>query len=43
MPQDNLNKYKRQSHAVFDYRYHIVWVTKYRFRIIDKKIEIALK
>ena len=43
MPQDNLNKYRRQSHAVYDCRYHLVWVTKYRFRVIDKNVEIALK
>ena len=43
MPQDNLNKYRRQSHATYDCRYHLVWVTKYRFRVIDKEIEIALK
>ena len=43
MPQDKLEKYKRQSHAVYDCRYHIVWVTKYRFKIIDKEIETALK
>jgi len=43
MPQDNLSKYRRQSHATYDCRYHIVWVTKYRFRVIDKDIEIALK
>jgi len=43
MPQDNLGKYRRQSHATYDCRYHIVWVTKYRFRVIDKAIEMALK
>ena len=43
MPQDNLKHYHRQSHAVFDCRYHLVFVTKYRFKIIDKKTEIALK
>ena len=43
MPHDRLNKYKRQSHSVYDCRYHIVWVTKYRFKVIDKEIEIALK
>ena len=43
MPQDNLNKYRRQSHATYDCRYHIVWVTKYRFRVIDPDVETALK
>ena len=40
---NELKKYKRQSHATFDCRYHVVFVTKYRFKIIDKDIEIALK
>ncbi len=40
---DKLDKYRRQSHAVYDCRYHVVWVTKYRFQIIDRNIEIALK
>ena len=43
MPQDNINKYKRQSYAAYDCRYHIVWITKYRFKVIDKKIEKSLK
>ena len=43
MPQDKTEKYRRQSHAIYDCRYHLVFVTKYRFKIIDKEIEIALK
>ena len=43
MPQDNISKFKRLAHVVYDCRYHIVFVTKYRFKIIDKNIEIALK
>ena len=43
MPQDNLNKYRRQSHVTYDCRYHLIWITKYRFKVIDKDVEIALK
>ncbi|MBI4779330.1 IS200/IS605 family transposase [Candidatus Falkowbacteria bacterium] len=43
MPQDNLDKYRRQSHVTYDCRYHLVWVTKYRFRVIDPDVETALK
>jgi len=35
MPHDTLEKYKRQSHTVYDCRYHVVWATKYRFKVID--------
>ncbi len=38
-----LDKYSKQSHATYDCRYHVVWITKYRFKIIDKEIEVALK
>ncbi len=43
MPQDNLNKYRRQSHVTYDCRYHLVCVTKYRFRVIDPDVKMALK
>ena len=43
MPQDKLSKYKKLAHATYDCRYHVVWVTKYRFQIIDQEIAIALK
>ena len=39
----SFQKYKRLSHSVYDCRYHVVWATKYRFKIISKEIEIALK
>ena len=43
MPQDKLSKYNKLAHAVYDCRYHVVWTTKYRFKIIDEKIETGLK
>ena len=43
MPYGELSKFKKQSHATYDCRYHLVWVTKYRFKVIDKEIEAALK
>ena len=29
-----MESYKRGSHTVWDCKYHIVWVTKYRFPIL---------
>ncbi|MEM9955496.1 MAG: transposase, partial [Chloroflexota bacterium] len=26
--------YRKTSHSVYDLRYHIVWVTKYRYKIL---------
>jgi len=43
MPQDKLNEYKKMSHATYDCRYHIVWITKYRFKVIDEEIKTSLK
>ena len=31
-----MDGYRRASHTVFDNRFHLVWVTKYRYQIIDK-------
>lgn len=43
MSEIKLAKYKKQSHVLYDCRYHLVWVTKYRFQVIDKSVETALK
>ena len=41
--EERIKKYKRLSHTTYDCRYHCVFVTKYRFKIIDKDIERSLK
>ena len=43
MPQDILSKYRRLSHVTYDCRYHVVWITKYRFKVINEDIKLALK
>ena len=43
MPQDILNKYRRLSHITYDCRYHVVWITKYRFNVINDDVKLALK
>jgi putative transposase len=27
-------EYRRSAHAVFDLKYHVVWITKYRYRVL---------
>ena len=27
--------YRRSSHTIYDNRFHLVWVTKYRYRVLD--------
>ena len=34
-----MGKYKKQSHVVYKCEYHIVWVPKYRFRILTGAIK----
>ena len=34
-----MGKYKKQSHVVYKCEYHIVWVPKYRFRILTGVIK----
>jgi putative transposase len=33
-----MSKYKKQSHVIYKCEYHIVWVPKYRFRILTGEI-----
>ena len=34
-----MSKYKKQSHVIYKCDYHIVWVPKYRFRILKGAIK----
>jgi putative transposase len=35
--------YRKTSHAVYDIKYHVVWITKYRKRILRGEIAIRLR
>jgi len=36
-------EYQSISHAKYDIKYHIVWITKYRYKVITKEIGERLK
>ena len=36
-------KYERTSHAVYDLKYHFVWVPKYRRMVLKEPVARALK
>ena len=36
-------EYQHSGHAKYDIKYHIVWVAKYRYKIITPEIGIRLK
>ena len=38
-----MDGYQSSSHAKYDIKYHIVWITKYRYKIITKEIGSRLK
>ena len=38
-----MSKYKKLSHVVYKCDYHIVWVPKYRFRILTGKIKTLIE
>lgn len=36
-------EYKKGSHTVYDIQYHIIWCTKYRYKILQGKIGVRLR
>jgi putative transposase len=36
-------EYNKTSHAVYDIKYHIIWVTKYRYKVISGEIGKRLR
>jgi putative transposase len=38
-----MGEFNRGSHAVYDLQYHVVWTTKYRYKILRDKIAERLR
>ena len=36
-------EYRTNSHSVYDIKYHIIWVTKYRYKVLGGKISQRLR
>ncbi len=34
----SMDGYRKNSHAVFDIKYHVIWVTKYRYKVLNGPI-----
>ncbi|ONI56638.1 putative transposase [Wolbachia pipientis wUni] len=34
-----MTEYDKGKHTVFYHRYHIVWITKYRYRVLTKAMK----
>ena len=35
--------YRKTSHSVYDLKFHIVWVTKYRYKVLRGKIAVRVR
>lgn len=35
--------YRKSSHAIYDIKYHIIWVTKYRYKVLQGEIAKRLR
>ena len=35
--------YTKSSHATYDCRYHIVWITKYRKKCLSDELQATIK
>lgn len=33
-----MKHYRKSSHTVYDIKYHICWITKYRYKVLEKEI-----
>jgi putative transposase len=33
-----MSEYRTSAHAVFDIKYHVVWITKYRYMILRGRV-----
>ncbi|TDQ35397.1 IS200/IS605 family transposase [Aureibacillus halotolerans] len=35
--------YKKSSHPVYDIKYHVIWVTKYRYKVLKGPIAVKVR
>ena len=38
-----MENYTRGSHTIYHHRYHLVWIIKYRYRILSGQIQIRVR
>ncbi len=38
-----MENYRKGSHTVYDVKYHFVWITKYRYKILEGDIGIRVR
>ncbi len=38
-----MTKYSKGSHTVFYHRYHLVWITKYRYKVLQGALRLRVR
>ena len=38
-----MGEYNKGSHTIYDIKYHIIWVTKYRYKVLNENIAVRLR
>ncbi|GKV65243.1 MULTISPECIES: IS200/IS605 family transposase [unclassified Sporosarcina] len=38
-----MDGYRKSSHVVFDIKYHVIWVTKYRYKVLHGPIAVRTR
>ena len=38
-----MGKYNNGSHTVYDIKYHFVWITKYRYKVLQGSVAVRLR
>ena len=38
-----MTKYRTGSHTIYDIKYHFVWITKYRYKVLHGNVAIRLR
>lgn len=39
----HMTSYSKSNHTVFYHRFHIVWITKYRYKVLQGEIRIRIR
>ena len=38
-----MTEYNKTSHTIFYHRYHVVWITKYRYRVLQGDVRLRVR
>jgi putative transposase len=36
-------EYRKNAHSVWDVKYHVIWVTKYRYKVLRGEIAVRTR